>query len=528
MSEYYDYIIIGSGFGGSVSALRLTEKGYKVLVIESGKRFRPEDFAKTNWNLRKWLWAPGLFCYGIQKLHLLKDVLILAGTGVGGGSLVYANTLLIPPDPFFNDPKWKNLENNWKSELLPFYEKAKKMLGVVTNPQMSTADKLLLDYAKDIGREKHFHPAEVGVFFGEPGKKVPDPFFNGDGPARTGCTKTGHCMVGCRDGGKNSLDKNYIYLAENKGLDILSEHKVTDVKELEDGSYVVGAKRVTGFLFKKTKKIRSNGIIFSAGALGTNELLLKCRERGHLKNLSDTIGESSRTNSEVMTGFSAKRGSDFDIEGVSITSGLHVNDNTHIEVVRYPKGSDVMSMMTTPLVDKGGKIPRPVKLLGKMLRHPLIFLSTLIPFGWAKRSIVLLVMQTLDNEIKLVRKRRWWSVFKKVLTSEPLGKKIPVYIQEANDAAREIAKKINGVPQSAFTEVLFNSPVSAHIIGGCIMGKDSKDGVTDKYHKVFNYKNMYILDGSVIPANLGVNPSLTISAMAERAMHFIPEKGKKT
>ncbi len=525
-NEIYDYVVIGSGFGGSVSALRLAEKGYKVLVIESGRRYRPEDFPKTNWNLRKWLWAPRFFCYGIQKIHMLKNVLILAGSGFGGGSLVYGNTLLVPPDPFFEDPDWSSFDKDWKKELFPFYEKAKKMLGVTTNPYLSVPDELLREYGKEIGREKHFHPTEVGVFFGEPGKTVPDPFFNGDGPERTGCTLTGHCMVGCRDGGKNSLDKNYLWLAENLGIDILTDHKVNDVRLMKNGKYEIKADKVTGFLFKRAKKIITNGVVFSAGALGTNDLLAKCKERGSLSDLSDTLGKSSRTNSEVMTGLTAKRGSDFKPEGVAITSGLFVNEETHIEVVRYPKGSSVMSFFTTLLVDKKGGRSRAFRLLIEKLKHPLKMLSMSIPLGWAQRSVILLVMQTLHNKIELKRKRSWWSPFRKILTSENTGMKIPAYIQEANDAARSMAEKVNGIPQSAITEVLFDIPVSAHILGGCLMGKNKEEGVTDKFHKVFGYKNMYVLDGSVVPANLGVNPSLTITAMAERAMSYIPEKGK--
>ncbi len=525
-SNNYDYIVIGSGFGGSVSALRLAEKGYKVLVIESGKRFKPQDFPKTNWNLRKWLWAPRFFCYGIQKIHMLKNVLILAGSGLGGGSLVYANTLLVPPDPFFRDSDWKDLDKDWKKELMPFYEKAKKMLGVTTNPHLSSPDKLLREYGKEIGREKYFHPTEVGVFFGEPGKTVPDPFFGGKGPDRKGCSLTGHCMVGCRDGGKNSLDKNYLWLAENLGVDILTEHKVIDVKVMENGKYEIKAKKVTGFLFKRSIKFRSNGVVFSAGALGTNDLLAKCKTNGHLSEISSTLGKSARTNSEVMTGLTAKRGSNFKPEGVAITSGLFVNENTHIEVVRYPKGSSVMSLLTTLLVDKKGKKPRTLQLLIEKMKHPLKMLSLAIPFGWAQRSVILLVMQTIHNKIELTRKRRWWSPFKKILNSKNTGMKIPAYIQEANDAARSMAEKVNGIPQSAITEVLFDIPVSAHILGGCLMGKNKEEGVTDKYHKVFGYDNMYVLDGSIIPANLGVNPSLTITAMSERAMSYIPEKGK--
>lgn len=520
----YDYIIIGSGFGGSVSALRLVEKGYRVLIIESGKRFRPDDFANTNWNLRKWLWAPKIGCYGIQRIHPLKNVLILAGSGVGGGSLVYANTLLIPPDKFFNDPSWNTLQEDWEKELTPYYKTAKKMLGVTKNVEMSETDKLLYEYSKNIGREKYFKQTEVGVFFGEKGKEVDDPFFEGEGPKRTGCTKKGHCMVGCRDGGKNSLDKNYLWLAENLGLEILPEHKVVSVTQSKNGTYNIYSKKVTGISsLHKKKTFVSKGVIFSAGALGTNELLLKCKGKGYLDKLSNKIGHRARTNSEVMTGLTANRKSDFKIEGVSITSGVYVNDNTHIEVVRYPKGSSAMNILTTLLIDKTGKIPRVFKLIKEIIIHPVRFLHISIPYRWAELSTILLVMQSTDNKIRLINKRRWWFPFKKVLTSISGNKKIPAYIQEANDAAREMAHKVNGIPQSAITEVLFNSPVSAHLIGGCTMGKNINEGVIDKYHRVFGYKNMYVIDGSSIPANLSVNPSLTITAMAERAMSYIPD-----
>jgi len=524
----YDYIIIGSGFGGSVSALRLIEKGYSVLMIESGKRYHPENFPKTNWNLRKFLWAPAIGLYGILRIQPLKNVLILAGSGVGGGSLVYANTLLVPPDPFFTDPSWISLDKDWKNELIPHYNTAKRMLGVTKNSGMTDADKLLYEYSKEIGRERFFKNTDVGVFFGEPGKKVPDPFFNGEGPERTGCTKTGHCMVGCRDDGKNSLDKNYLWLAENRGLEILPQHKVVSVTQNSNGTYSISAKKVTGIAaLHKKKKFISKGIIFSAGALGTNELLLKCKEKKYLKKLSEKVGFSARTNSEVMTGITANRKKGFKVEGVSITSGVYVNDSTHIEVVRYPKGSSAMNFLTTLLVDKTGKVPRFLKLIKDIIIHPLRFLKISIPYRWAELSTILLVMQTTDNKIRLTKKRRLLFPFKKVLTSVTGEKKIPAYIQAANDVAREMAKKIDGTPQSAVTEILFNSPVSAHLIGGCPMGKNAGEGVIDKYHKVFGYENMYVIDGSSIPANLGVNPSLTITAMAERAMSYIPKKTEK-
>ncbi len=521
----YDYIIIGSGFGGSVAALRLAEKGYTVCVIEAGKRWQALDFPKTNWEFWKFVWAPQLFCYGIQRIRLLNDVLILGGSGVGGGSLVYANTLFVPPDPFFADPQWNGLENDWKSELMPFYDTAKKMLGVVTNPKFWPSDYSLQDYGKEIGREKYFKPAEVGVFFGEPGVTVPDPYFGGKGPARTGCTQTGHCMVGCRDGGKNSLDRNYLYLAEQLGVEIIAEHKVMNVRE-ENGEYIVTSKKVTDVLFQKKDICRAKGIVFAAGVMGTLELMMQCKENDSLPKISDRLGHVVRTNSEVLAGVTAKKSDEYLSTGVAITSSLFVNDNTHIELVRYPKGSDVMGILASLLTDGGSKIPRPVKFLGNILLHPIQFLRTLWPFGWGQRSVILLVMQTLDNHITLLRKRRWWTLFNKGLSSKNRGKKIPTYIPEANEAVKGMAKRLDAIPQNALTEVLLNIPMTAHILGGACIGEDAEKGVIDKYHRVFGYDNMYVVDASAIPANLGVNPSLTITALAERAMNFIPEKGK--
>jgi cholesterol oxidase len=521
----YDYIVIGSGFGGSVSALRLTEKGYSVCVIEVGKRFRQQDFAKSNWQTWKYLWAPSLFCYGIQRIHPLNDVIVLAGSGVGGGSLVYANTLLVPPRSFFQDPQWVHLMGDWEEELMPHYNTAKKMLGVITNPELYETDEMLRDYAKEINRLEYFKPSEVGVFMGEPGVTVPDPYFGGRGPSRTGCTRTGHCMVGCRDGGKNSLDKNYLYLAEQDGLEIVPEHKVIDVQVDPDGGYIVTAKKITDFLFKRKREFRSSGIVFAAGVLGTLELLMRCKENGHLPEVSDQLGNVVRTNSEIIAAVTTRKNRDYS-KGITLTSGLWVDDNTHIELGRYPVGSDVMSFLATVQTDGGTRVPRILKHFWTCIRHPLIFARTLWPFGWAKRTNTLTVMQNLDNSIRLYRKRRWWAFFKKGFYSENTGKKIPSYIPVANEAARAMAKRMEGYPQSCITEVLLNIPLTAHILGGCVMGESRESGVIDRYHRVFGYENMYVADASAVSANLGVNPSLTIAALAERAMSYIPEKKK--
>jgi len=521
----YDFIVIGSGFGGSVAALRLAEKGYAVCVIESGKRWRAADFPKTNWTFWKFLWAPALFCHGIQRIQLLDDVLVLGGSGVGGGSLVYANTLFVPPDVFFDDPRWKGLVPNWKEELGPHFETGKRMLGVVTNPKFWPTDHMLKDYAREIGREPYFKATDVGVFFGKPGVAVPDPYFGGRGPDRSGCTMSGHCMVGCRDGGKNSLDRNYLYLAEGLGAEILAEHKAIDVTRDKTGDYVVTSRRTTGFYPKKKIVKRGRGVVFAAGVIGTLELLMRCKEKGSLPDLSDMLGQVVRTNSEVLAGVTSRTNQQHSL-GVSITSSVFVNATTHIELVRYPKGSDVMAVFAGLMTDGGGKVPRPLKFFWTVLRHPLRFLRIRIPLNWGRNSVVLLVMQTLDNYLTVSRKRRWWAFFRKGLASKNSGKRIPTYIPEANQAVRGMAERMNAIPQNAITEVLFNIPMTAHILGGCIIGKDRDHGVIDKDHRVFGYDNMYVTDASAVPANLGVNPSLTITAMAERAMSFIPDKKK--
>jgi cholesterol oxidase len=520
----YDYIIIGSGFGGSVSALRLAEKGYKVLVIESGKRWLPKDFPKTNWKIWNYIWAPFLRFFGFQRFQILNDVLVMGGSGYGGGSLVYANTLFFPPDKFFFDASWNELEKDWKTVLMPHYKTAQKMLGAVTNPNFWPTDYMLKDYAKEIGRGDYFSSTEVGVFFGKPGITYPDPYFDGKGPDRTGCTQTGHCMVGCRDGGKNSLDKNYLYLAERMKIDVLTGQKAIDIKPDKKNGYIVTSKNISGLFIKRKKQHKTRGIIMAAGVLGTLDLLLRCKEKGHLPDLSNQLGHFVRTNSEILAGVTAKKKGEIHSKGVSITSSLFVDENTHIELVRYPRGSDLLGMLGVLITDGGTRIPRPLKYIGNCFRHPLLFLRTLSPIHWARKTVILMVMQTLDNHLTVSRKSRWWFFFKKGLTSKNSGQRIPSYIPDGNKAVRGMAERMDGIPQNAITEVLLNMPMTAHILGGCRMGKGKEGGVIDKYHRVFGYENMYIVDGSAIPANLGVNPALTITAMAERAMSFIPPK----
>jgi cholesterol oxidase len=516
----YDYIIIGSGFGGSVSAMRLAQKGYSVAVLEMGKRYRTGDFAKTNWNLKKYLWLPQLFLHGVQKLTLLKDVLILGGVGVGGGSLVYANTLLEPGEGFYRDPAVVKLSPDWKKIMVPFYAEAKRMLGATPNIHLSEPDRLLREYAREMGRENTWHSVNVGVYFGKTGEKHPDPFFGGEGPERTGCNFCGGCMVGCNHGAKNTLDKNYLYFAEKYGARIIPERKVTDIK-YEDNVYKVSTAVSTSVSQRKAETYYGKGVIVSAGVLGTLKLLLACKKSGSLPNLPDSLGESVRTNSESLTGTTTMDKNRDWSKGIAITSGFYPTDDTHIEVVRYPEGSDFMASLATIMVENGNKLTRPLKLLKNIARDPVTFLKTCVPFNWAKRSIIFLVMQTLDNKITVKLGR-----FGNLTTA--LGDKSPTAFNEhANKIAQEFAGKTNGIAQSTVFEAVLDISTTAHIMGGCAIGKTAEDAVVDTKCEVFNNPNLHVIDGSIIPANLGVNPSLTITAMAEYAMSQIPARDKR-
>ncbi len=518
----FDFVVVGSGFGGSVSALRLAQKGYSVAVIEMGKRWGQYDYPKSNWIIHKFLWAPALWCHGFFRMTLLKDVFILSGAGVGGGSLVYANTLPVPKDEAWDDPVWHGLED-WKSVMPEYYAIAKQMLGVTRFPHHTKADELILEYAKKIGTDDTFVSAPVGVWFGQPGKTVEDPYFDGKGPSRTGCIHCGGCMVGCRHNSKNSLDKNYLYLAEGLGVEIIPETLVTSVEPSDGGGFILSLERSTSKLFKRRRKMQASQVILSGGVLGTVPLLMNCRDSGLLPNLSPQLGNFVRTNNEAIVGVSFR--DDVDMTGgVAITSKVALDENTHLEPCRYSKGSDAMSSMSTLLTDGGGGVPRAVRWLATCFIHPVDFLSSLWPVGWAKRSVILLVMQTIPGHMRVKMKRRWWWPFSRTLTSDAEGSKVPRYIPAANDAARAIAAAHNGIPVSSVTEVLLDVPTTAHILGGCAMGQTSEEGVIDPCNRVHGHPGLYVIDGSMIGGNLGVNPSLTITALAERAMSFIPAK----
>ncbi|MFQ5458084.1 MAG: GMC oxidoreductase [Myxococcota bacterium] len=523
----FDFIVIGSGFGGSVSAHRLTEKGYRVGVLEMGKRYRQDDFPETNWNARKFLWGPALKLHGFFRMSLFRHAWVLSGVGVGGGSLVYANTLLVPPDRVWTDDKWRHLED-WKSVMPRFYDTARQMLGVTTNPYLGEADKILQESAKEQGFGETFYPTEVGVFFGESGKTVPDPYFGGNGPPRSGCTLCGGCMVGCRYNAKNTLDKNYLYFAEKQGAQVIPETLAVDVKPLngkEDGRDGYQIETVSATRWLKRKKIfRTRGVVFAGGVLGTVKLLAEARARGSLPNLSDQVGEFVRTNSESIIGVRMNDRKIDMSDGIAIGSGVHINADTHIEAVRYPKGSDALAGSSTLLTHGEPGLRRILAWLGQVISHPWKSLKAISPGGWAQSSIILLVMQTLDSHIRMRLVRSIFPPFRRKLQTH--GPRIPTYIPAANRFAEKMGEQFGGTPLTALTEIIFNVPTTAHILGGAAMGANARDGVIDSHNRVFNYKNMYVCDGSMIGANLGVNPSLSITALSEHAMSAVRPAGE--
>jgi cholesterol oxidase len=518
----FDVIVIGSGFGGSVTALRLTEKGYRVAVLEAGQRFTDDTLPKTSWDSRNFLWAPRLGLKGIQRIHVLKNVVILAGAGVGGGSLNYANTLYEPPQPFYDDPQWAHI-TNWREELAPFYAQAKKMLGVVTNPTMTRSDVEMEKLATQFGKADTFHRTPVGVFFGrdgarEPGVAVPDPFFGGVGPERRGCIECGSCMTGCRYGAKNTLVKNYLALAEQGGAQIRPLTTVTNVRPSAGGGYAVDTVRTGRWARKEGSTLTATEVVFAAGTYGTQTLLHRLRATT-LPLISPRLGHLTRTNSESLLGvISNDKNSDF-THGVAITSSWHPDENTHIEPVRYGKGSNAMGILSTAMTDGGTRRQRWRQWLGVAVRHPRVIITTLIPRRWSERIIILLVMQSLNNSITVLRKKNG-----RLTSEQGEGEPNPTWIPVANRAARQLAANIGGTPGGTWGD-LWNIPMTAHFIGGCPIGDSADTGVIDPYHRVYGYEGLHVVDGSTLTANLGVNPALSITAQAERAMAMWPNKG---
>ena len=529
--ETYDFVVIGSGFGGSVSAMRLTEKGYRVLVLERGKRYRDQDFAKSTWNVRKYIWAPALRCFGILQISPFRDVFVLHGSGVGGGSLGYANVLTEPSEELYAAPGWRHLAD-WKSILRPHYDTARRMLGVARNPRLWPADALLRDIAAELGSEATFQPTEVGIFFGEPGKEAPDPYFGGEGPARSGCIHCGGCMVGCRHNAKNTLVQNYLYFAEKWGAEVRSECEVRDVRPLPDGQpdgarYEVAYRSSTAWLFEPERRVRARNVMFSAGTLGTLRLLFRCRDiTRSLPNLSPRLGDRLRTNGEELLGAVSRDAQPDYSQGIAITSIFRADAVTAIEPVRYPAGSSLMRLLAGPLIESGSSLPvRWLKILGSIIRHPLDFLRAQVLPGWAQRATIILVMQTEDQRLRMRLGRDLFTLFRRNLVSQPeAGQTLSGKIDIGHQVTRAFAKKMNGVPAGSIAEALLNIPMTAHILGGCPMGHDAQGGVVDVKCQVYTYPGLYIVDGSIVPANPGVNPSLTITALAEYAVSHIPMK----
>ncbi len=522
-----DFLVVGSGFGGSVSACRLAEKGYSVAVAEMGKRWAAEDFPKSTWNLRRWIWRPGLKLFGFYNMRPFRHVVILCGNAVGGGSITYGNTMLVPPDAVWRDGSWKGLAE-WEREMPAHFASARRMLGVAENPILGEADHMLKRMADDQGVGDSFYRTDVAVYFGDqPGIGVshPDPYFGGEGPPRSSCVGCGGCMVGCRFNAKNTLDKNYLYFAEKRGAKVLEQTRVVDIRPRGggDGSegYDITTERSTAWFAKRRTTVSARHVVLAASALGTMDLLMRMKQRGALPAVSDRLGHDVRTNSESILGVRFP-GTQVDMsKGIAIGSGIHIDQFTHIEAVRYSRGSDVLGLLATLLVTGNGW-KRIAAWMWGALRHPVRFARASWPFGFARQTLILLVMQTIDATLRFRLRRRWYWPVTRMLTTE--GTRIPTNIPAANTFAERAARAFGGIPITSTSEILFDLPMTAHCIGGCVMGATAAEGVIDAQHRVHGYRNLYVVDGAAVGANLGVNPSLTITALAERAMTFIPPK----
>jgi len=528
--EVVDFVIIGSGFGGSVSAMRLAEKGYSVLVLERGKRYEDRDFPKTNWNIWKSLWLPVFRCFGTWKIAFLNGAISLHGCGVGGGSLMYANVLMEPDERLFEWPSWRHLAD-WKSILRPHYETAKRMLGVTNNPRLLKADEVMHEIARDRGNESSFRPTQVAVFFGEEDVTVPDPYFGGQGPERTGCNFCGGCMVGCRYNAKNTLPKNYLYFAESWGVQVLPEAEVRDIRPLPGGGpdgarYEVEYHRTTGFLYKPGKIVRARNIIVSAGTLGTLALLFRCRDvTRSLDRISKRLGDLVRSNSENLQAITSReRDTDYS-KGITISSVIRADEVTYVEPVRFSDGSSLIRNLGAPLVD-GERIPiRLLKVLWAIIRHPIDFLYARFFSRWARYTTILLMMQPVEEHLRIRLGRNIFTLFKRGLAFHPEeGQQLPKSPAISNAVTRHFASKVNGIPQATFMDSLLNYPITAHLMGGVPFGHDDTEGVIGLDFQVHNYPGLYVVDGTVMPGNPGLNPSLTITALAEYAMSQIPRK----
>lgn len=520
----FDWLVIGSGFGGSVSALRLAEKGYRVGVIERGRRYRDQDLPKSTWQFRRFFWAPALGMKGIMQLRMFRHVFTFTQIAVGGGSVVYGGVLLRAKPAFFDDAQWRDL-GRWDEQLQPHYATAERMLGVKTVDFDSPNQQLIRELAQHFGNEASFTRAPTGVYFGEPGKTVKDPYFGGEGPDRTGCTRCGACLVGCTVGAANTLPKNYLWFAEKRGAQVIAEREVVDVTPLgaADGSdgYRVTTQRAGTWFARDRRSHTARGVVFAGGTLGTNELLANCKHGGSLPRLSDRLGELVRTNSEsiltVRLPEDRKTWND-----VTASSSVYLDQDTHVEFLTYGRHADFLSFLYTTLVGRGNRLTRPLKWLAGIALHPLQWLKTLSPIGWSRRTVLLLVMQALDNAIALRPKKRWFGRGYRLVTEQNRDKPNPTYIEAGNRAAEWLARRTGGIAQSNVLEALGNIPTTAHVLGGVVIGADALSGVVDHHLRAFGYRNLLVCDASAMPANPGVNPALTITALAEYAMAQIP------
>jgi cholesterol oxidase len=539
MKYDHDWIIVGSGFGGSVSALRLAEKGYDVKTLECGRRFADEDFAETMLKApQRYWWRPYAKLQGIFRMTFFKDVLVLSGCGVGGGSLGYANTLYRARPRFFRDKQWAGLENDWEAALGPHYDTAEYMLGVTEVPLHQPADDVIKDLSEQFGVPETYRKTRVGVYFGDrdrPGETVPDPYFGGEGPPRAACKACGSCMMGCRHNAKNTLVKNYLWFAEKLGVKIEPQRTVVDVRPIRaksgrrDGSagYEITSVRSGAWFFKRRRTERARGVVIASGTYGTNKLLMRCKLNGSLSRISHRLGELVRTNSEAILAVTGRNDNVDYSTSVAISSSFFPDQDTHIENVTYGHGGSLMGRSFTLLTGAGSDITRPLKFFGVILRHPLKWVKLLGAYHWSRRTIILLVMQTIDNSLSLRPKKNPWGGYR-LTTEEDLENPNPRFIPVANRAAELAAKRIDGIPQSSFMEVIANVPSTAHFLGGAVIGRDANSGVVDRFNRAFGYDNLLICDGSTMPANPGVNPSLTITAISEHAMTAVPPKVEAT
>jgi cholesterol oxidase len=521
-----DWLVVGSGFGGSVAALRLAQKGHSVAVVECGRRFTDAELPRTTWDAKGWVWSPRFGLRGLLRTTIFKDVAIVSGAGVGGGSLVYACTLYRPDARFYANPQWAGLAEDWEAELAPHFDRAERMLGVTEYDEDDDAALLLRQLGARLGVEDTYRRTPVGIFLGTPGETVPDPYFGGEGPDRTGCVKCAECHLGCRHGAKNTLEKNYLWFAERLGVRILPERMAVDVRALGAGDgrdgYAVTLERPGAWLRTGRTVIRARGVALAAGALGTNELLARSRDRGSLPRLSPRLGDTVRTNSEALYALTLPRDHPADItRRAVITASIHPDRDTHIEFDTFGAAGDSTAFMYGPLVAARTRVPRPVELVARLVRNPVRAARTTWPIGWSRRTLIVLVMQNLDNAIALRLKRLPGGV-KVMQTEQDPAKPIPKHIPAADHAVREAERMTGGIAQSSLADGLLDRPATAHILGGAVIGASPAEGVVDDRQRVFGYERLLVCDGAAVPANPGVNPSLTITALAERALSFVP------